>query len=112
MLLLGLLDAEISIMLATRFCAPLGKEGDARTFFQLGDLYLTMEDYTEAKNHLLNALEKDKDLEVIYATLGVVYSREGDFKKAAGYFEDGLRRDPYNLTVWSNLAEAYFKVKG
>lgn len=89
----------------------LKKEEDVNTLLKLGQLLLTMEEYTEAETYLLKALQKDKELADIYTNLGVLYIRKERFKKGIQYFEDALRRDPDDLTIRSNLAEAYLKAK-
>lgn len=89
----------------------LKKDEDARTLLQLGRLNLAMGQYSDAENYLLKSIEKDKESAEAYASLGVVYTRMERFKKAIACYEDSLRRDPDNLTVRSNLAEAYLKAK-
>ena len=84
---------------------------DALTFLQLGQLHLTMEEYAEAERYLQDALEKDRESAEPYTYLGVLYTRKEDFKMAVQYFESALRRDPDNLTIRSNLAEAYLKAE-
>src|SRR5262245_34252256 len=88
------------------------KQGaDAATLLQMGQLKLSMEDYSDSEDYLLKAIEKDKESADAYASLGVVYSRKERYKKAIDCFEDSLKRDPDNLTIRSNLAEAYLKAK-
>ncbi|HJQ24662.1 MAG TPA: tetratricopeptide repeat protein [Blastocatellia bacterium] len=82
---------------------------DARTFLQLGQLYLLMEEYEEAETSLRKAVEKDAELSEAYAGLGVVYTRNNDYPKAIKHYEAALRRNPDNLSLRSKLAESYLK---
>ncbi|MBM3235438.1 tetratricopeptide repeat protein [Candidatus Poribacteria bacterium] len=93
------------------------KEDDASTLLQLGELLLKMEEhteaeeekYSEAEKYFMRALEKNRESATPYADLGVLYTFREDFKRGAQYFEDALKRDPDELTIWSNLAEAYLR---
>jgi len=83
---------------------------DSQTLQELGDLYLKMEAYDEAKIYLEKALEKDSESAAPYVSLGVVYSRKEDFRQAVLYFEKARQRNRSDLNVWSNLAEASLKI--
>jgi len=83
---------------------------NSETLRELGALYLKMGKNDEAKYYLEKALQKDSEFLGLYVSLGVVYSRKEDFKQAILYFEGARRRDPNDLNVWSNLAEAYLKL--
>ena len=89
----------------------LQKSEKATTLLDLGDLYLSMEEYEEAENFLLKALEKDHDLADVHISLGALYIGKEDFNKNVQYFKKALKIDPDNLNVRSNLAEAYLKLK-
>jgi tetratricopeptide (TPR) repeat protein len=93
----------------------LKKAENAGTFLQLGKLQLTMlttkEEYAEAEKNLRNALDGYKESAAPYTDLGVLYTRKENFKKAIEYFESAHKRDPDDLTVWSNIAETYFKLE-
>jgi tetratricopeptide (TPR) repeat protein len=83
---------------------------DADSYRQLGELFLKMKEDEEAEKRFLDALEQYGESAELFADLGVLYTRKGRFKKACKYFEKAHRLDPDNLTIWSNLAEAYLKL--
>ena len=82
---------------------------DASIFIQWGQLYLSMEEYDQAEKQLLKALTKDNESGGAYNKLGVVKMRQEEFQKAIEYFRNALHRDPDDLQVRSNLAEAFLK---
>ena len=94
---------------------------DALTLLQLGELNLVMEEYDEAKNNLVDSLENDQALVkalkeedaivTFYTDLGVLYTHEGNDKKAVEYFAKAVKRDNHNLTLRSILADAYLNAK-
>jgi tetratricopeptide (TPR) repeat protein len=98
----------------------LQKDEDFFTLMQLGELLLTIEEnpeilktenYAVVGNYFSKALEKDPESAWPYASLGVLYIRREEFKKAVQFFEAALKRDPDDFTIWSNLAESYHKAK-
>lgn len=89
----------------------LNKLEDAETLLNLAKLHLSMNEYQEAENYLLKALEKDADVADIYTSLGRLSVRKENFREATEYFKKALKIAPYDLDVWSNLAEAYLKLK-
>ena len=86
------------------------KRTDQNTLLLLGKLFLTMESYENAKEYLLQALQKEKESAELYTNLGVLYSRIEDFNEALRYFKAALERDPDDLNVCGNLAEVYLKL--
>lgn len=86
------------------------KVQDTDYYRQLGELFLTMKEDEEAEKRLLGALERYGASAELLADLGVLYTRKGRLKKACQYFENAHRLDPDDLTIWSNLAEAYLKI--
>ena len=80
-----------------------------------------MEEYDEAKNNLVDSLENDQALVkalkeedaivTFYTDLGVLYTHEGNDKKAVEYFAKAVKRDNHNLTLRSILADAYLNAK-
>ena len=89
----------------------LQQSEDYRSFLLLGDLYIEMQEYDEAKKYLEKARDKDGEAAAPRSSLGVVSSRREEYKEAARHFEDAHRRSPHDLTLWSNLAEVYNKLK-
>jgi hypothetical protein len=70
-----------------------------------------MEEYDEAEKHLRKALEGDKESVGTSKSLGVLYARKGNFRKAIECFHEALHRDPDDLAARSRLAEAYLKAQ-
>ena len=97
--------------------------GDAeRTLNQMGQLHIKLGEYSKAEECFLAALKGkradrahhpkvEENFGEIHAGLGVVYSRKEDYKKAAEQFQLALAIDIDNLTLRSNLAEMYLKLK-
>ncbi len=88
----------------------LKKKGDPNISLRLGNLFLTIESYETAKEHLLEALQKEKESAELYSSLGVLYSRMEDFREAQRYFKAALERDPHDPNVCRNLAEVFLKL--
>jgi tetratricopeptide (TPR) repeat protein len=78
---------------------------------QLGKLYLKIEKYHEACEHLEMTHRRYPEDPEICGSLGVAYSRIEDYFRAADYFEKAHKVSPADLTIWSNLAETYLKIK-
>jgi tetratricopeptide (TPR) repeat protein len=70
---------------------------------------MTADEKKEAKTKLLKAFAEDPTSAGILTNLGVLCAREKAFKTAIRYFSDGLRMNPGDLNIWSNLAEASLK---
>ena len=89
----------------------LHKLEETKTLLKLAQLHLSMDEYQEADNYLLKALEKDSDVADIYTSLGTVSVSKENFREATDYFKKALTIAPYDLNIWSKLAEAYLKFK-
>jgi len=76
-------------------------------YFELAQLYLAMERYDKAKEYGQKALEQEGATAEEHNLMGVVQTRKEDYKGAIDSFLESLLLDPQNLTVRSNLAEAY-----
>jgi tetratricopeptide (TPR) repeat protein len=89
----------------------LNKLEDPEILHDLAKLHLIMDEYQEAENYLLKALEKDSDVVYIYTSLGSLSVSKENFREATDYFKKAFKIAPYDLDIWSNLAEAYLKLK-
>jgi tetratricopeptide (TPR) repeat protein len=78
---------------------------------QLGQLYLRMEEFEAAKTWLLRVIEQNSESAEAHTSLGVLYSLRENYGKAIDCFQKALRLDPDDLTVRSNLAEAFLCAK-
>jgi len=102
-------DARNAYRRAENLIVKQRKKGTANLFLlqQLAELYLAMEEYAKARQILKEILETDHEHVLGHANFGILCAREEDFKTAIRYFETAKRLDPHNLTIRSNLAEAY-----
>ena len=93
----------------------LEKQETSNTLYQLGKLYLNMEEVDEAEVYFKKVLDKNSEsLELELETnqaLGFLYSKKEDFSQAIQYYQRALKIDPDLLNTRSNLGEAYLKSK-
>jgi tetratricopeptide (TPR) repeat protein len=97
---------------------------DVESLLMIGELALSMADYDLAKTSLINALRKDEEQKEDprymrsakpNADLGVLYMRMNQFNRtnqygeAIRYFQAAMTIDPTDLSLRSNLAEAYLR---
>jgi tetratricopeptide (TPR) repeat protein len=84
----------------------------------VGELELSMGDYESAKTSLTMALSKDEEQKADEnyvktakpnTDLGILCMRTNRCKEAIRYFEAALEIDPADLSLRSNLAEAYLR---
>lgn len=66
------------------------KELKYRCFLKLGQISLWKEELTEAEGHLLRAKEEKSTDYRVFKYLGELHSRQGDFERAADFFESSL----------------------
>jgi|GEM_PF-6522546 len=78
---------------------------------ELGDLYLTREDFDKARPCFEQARLKDDSAYLPYARLGVISLRERQPEKAIPLLLEALKRNPDVLDVKSSLAEAYLRAE-
>lgn len=78
---------------------------------ELGELYITREDYDQARPCFEAARALDKQAYLPYAKLGVISLRERQLDKAIPLLQEALKRNPNDLDVKSNLAEAYLRAE-
>lgn len=84
----------------------------------MGELALTVEEYGKAEDPLTEAFSKNEafDADVKKSArpatdLGVLCMRREEFKEAIQHFETAVEMEIYDLSMRSNLAEAYLKDK-
>ncbi|KZY72939.1 hypothetical protein A3742_01525 [Oleiphilus sp. HI0071] len=63
-------------------------------YVDLGFEYIKREDFTRARKHLDRALELDEDNPAANSALGLIFSRQGEYKLAEESFETALSSDP------------------
>ncbi len=74
---------------------------------QLAQLHLAMKEYNKASDILNKILENNHEYVLGHAGFGTLYMHQKYYKAAIEEFETANRNDPYNLTIRTNLAEAY-----
>lgn len=91
---------------------------DFETLITMGELALTVEEYGKAEDPLTEAFSKNEafDADVKKSArpatdLGVLCMRREEFKEAIQHFETAVEMEIYDLSMRSNLAEAYLKDK-
>lgn len=91
---------------------------DVESLIMAGELHLTMKDYDQAETCLKMALSKDeaangdkryKKSAKPNTDLGILCMRTDQFKPAIRYFEAASKIDADDLSLRSNLAEAYLR---
>lgn len=87
----------------------LRRDGEYKTFWQLGLLLMEREEYEKAKDCLQAAIKICNDRPDPHVSLGILYIHTDDLPRAIQYFKDALKLDPDDLTIQSNLAGAYLK---
>ena len=71
---------------------------DATSVFVIGTYYEQLEDYEQAENYYLTALNlKDKPLDFEYQKLGYVYNRQKKYGEAIAAFQRSLKENPDNF---------------
>ncbi|GBE00041.1 lipoprotein NlpI [bacterium BMS3Abin07] len=79
----------------------------------LGLIYLKFEDLNKAEQSFIAALNIDGDYSRAHNNLGVVFSREKKWDKAAVQFENALKNLTYSSPgeAYYNLGNAYYRLK-
>jgi len=88
-----------------------GKEGSISEQILLGELYLVMEKYQQAKGVLTAVLKDDPNSKEASAKLGLVYLKLDNYDQAIYCMQEAIKEDNDSLQFRSNLAEAYLKKK-
>jgi tetratricopeptide (TPR) repeat protein len=102
----------------TLIAGVLKNSADVENLVLAGELALTMKEYEEAETLLKEALKKDEETNddgpyvksaKPKTDLGILCMRRKQFKEAIEYFEAATKIDPDDLSLRSNLAEAYLR---
>lgn len=127
---------NIEVSLAYFMDAKKIHKDDTTLLNAIGLIYISKEDYEEAKTYYNEVIDLDQNSYYAYANLAIIYSRQSDFKTALNQINTALtlnpsipqfylikgeilsadRQDTEALKVlsecisrWSNLADAYYK---
>jgi tetratricopeptide (TPR) repeat protein len=84
---------------------------DANLLLRLGRLHLAVDECDDAEKILKQALKADGEIAEIHADLGLIRLRQNDPQGGLRHLEAALRRDPDNLTIRGNFADACVKAK-
>ena len=84
---------------------------DWEIFHNIGLCYMRLNEYTEAKQYLLQALQVSEIQEASYLALGQVHLLEGQRDEAEATFEQGARRNPESPTLFTQLGLLAFEVR-
>lgn len=83
------------------------KPNDPSLLGSIGEICFRLNQFDEARTHLMAAQEKGNPINLINNYLGTIYFNEGNTTKAIFYFEQGVSNDPRNEGLLQNLANAY-----
>ncbi len=98
-------------------------QGKAEGYMNIGNLYLTIENYKESERYLLRALEMSKVIKsensimMINNNLGILFSQQGDFDKALVYYKNALEKAKelshknQMISLYINMGDSYMQKK-
>ena len=78
--------------------------------YSAGKIYFSCKNFEKAKEYLINALELEKNDEVLNL-LALSYFELQDFQKSIDVFENLLKKNPMNTNILISLAKTYEKAK-
>ncbi len=79
------------------------KEADAQTHFSLGNAYLKLDRYTQARERYQQALELDPNYQQVHLNIGVSFYRQNNFKAAEEEYQRELTLHPESVMAMNNL---------
>ncbi|MBM3265726.1 MAG: tetratricopeptide repeat protein [candidate division Zixibacteria bacterium] len=81
--------------------------GKSAIQYDLGLIYLRQECYSQARDHMLAALEGGYRTDALFLDLGRVYYYLGEFEKATNCFREVVRRHPKHAEACTLLGVVY-----
>lgn len=81
--------------------------GKVAVQYDLGLIYLRQECYSQARDHMLAALEGGYRTDALFLDLGRAYYYLGEFEKATNCFREVIRRRPRHPEAYSLLGIVY-----
>lgn len=78
---------------------------------QLGEAYLTEQNYTMALSELLKAEKLNSEDHLLHQDLGIAYMAKGELELAVPHFEKALAIKPDFAPARNNLGAAYLAMK-
>ena len=95
-----------------RIYHKLGRGKDAERFLQkAADIYLDKENTADAEEILNEILEIRPDTINVYNSLGVLYRKKGDFKRALSSYRKALRIHPDQPQIYYNMGRLWLEMK-
>ena len=90
----------------------LGQNEQAEKYLQKAvDIYMDKENVEDAESILNDILEISKDSVNVFNSLGVLYRKKGDFKKALKNYEKALRVHPEETFILYNVGRLFLDMK-
>lgn len=90
----------------------LGKSEEAEKYLQkAADIYMDKENVEDAESILNDILEISSESANVFNSLGVLYRKKGDFKKALKNYEKALRVHPEETYILYNVGRLYLDMK-
>ena len=95
-----------------KFWASAAKSNPSFAGFRLvlGEILRDEQRYAEAEKHFLVAMKLKPDVVDSYGYLGDIYSKLGQFDKAANILEKAIVLDSNDFFIHNTLAQSYFKL--
>ncbi|MBJ6138051.1 type IV pilus biogenesis/stability protein PilW [Marinobacter litoralis] len=93
LLVLGLLVSGCVTTTDSRFTREADREKALENYVKLASRYIAQGNLTRARHHLERAFEIDDDYAPALATMGLVYSAEGDERLSEQSFKDAVSAD-------------------
>ncbi len=89
------------------------KKGDTEQaeqyLIKAGQLFIQRNQFNEARETILAALQVNPQSVNPYNTLGIVYRKSGDYHKSIQYYELALKISPYDEKIHYNLAHVFLE---
>lgn len=92
-------NGAIAVLMAAKTYIP----NEYSLYFNLGNMLGQKEDFEEAENHFLTALELNPNSAEIHGNLGVLYHRWSRHDQASKFYNKALKLDPQSENVYENL---------
>lgn len=90
----------------------LGRSKDAERFLQkAADIYLDKENTADAEEILNQILKIRPDTINVYNSLGVLYRKKGEFKRALNSYMKALRIHPNQPQIYYNMGRLWLEMK-
>lgn len=86
-------------------------KSEAEAYFNMGNSFLFLEKYEEAKEQYLKAIEIKDDNYDVWNNLGITYYKLNDYNKAIDCYEKVIEVRPNSHVVWNNLGNIFISLQ-